>query len=361
MLHIVGNHIHLASNRPEQFFAQCTRAQIEQSEAKAVEGFVANLQGIVPVFQQARLIDFVVNFKEVFHQIVVGVGHRVLLVVPRGQSCRFEHFHHQHRMVGRERATRLADNVGMLNAMLVAHVHKGVDGIVGILLNGIIHRMTRHAIARTIIVYTQTAANVHKIDVETHSSELHIELRRFAQRILDAAYFGDLATDVEVNQFQRIGHFVFPQEIECLEKFAGVEPEFATVAAAFFPLAAAGRGEFDADTDIGLNTHALRHLGNEQQFVEFFHHEENFSTHFLRQQSQSYVALIFIAIANDERIIADIRHIDGKHGVQFRFRPRLKPNAEFLAMAGDFFHHGAHLIHLNGVNHEIFRLVVVFF
>ena len=125
--------------------------------------------------------------------------------------------------------------------MLVAHIHESVNGIVGILLNRIVHRVARNAVARTIIVHAQTAANIHKIEVKSHGSELHIELRSLAKRILDAANLRDLATDMEVNQLQAVGHLMVLQEVEGFEKFAGVQSEFATVATAFLPFAATRR------------------------------------------------------------------------------------------------------------------------
>ena len=50
--------------------------------------------------------------------------------------------------------------------------------------------------------------------MESHVLELDIKLRGFFECIFDAAYFCDLAADVEVYQFETIGHLGFFQEIE---------------------------------------------------------------------------------------------------------------------------------------------------
>jgi hypothetical protein len=41
-----------------------------------------------------------------------------------------------------------------------------------------------------------------------------------AQRILDAAYLCNLASDVEMDKLQAAGHLVFHKEVESLQEFA---------------------------------------------------------------------------------------------------------------------------------------------
>ena len=91
MLHVAHDVVHVARHAPEEFLHQCACAQVDESQTKAVERLVANLQRVVPVLEQAGLVDFVPDFIQVFHQVVVVVVHLVHVVVPLWQSCAFHH------------------------------------------------------------------------------------------------------------------------------------------------------------------------------------------------------------------------------------------------------------------------------
>ena len=303
--------MHLASYGPEEFLHQRASAQVNQAQTEAVERLLANLERVVPVLEQSALIDFVINLIYVFHQVVIALVHSVVLVVPLGQTGGFQRLEHQNAVVRRERAAALVDDVGVLDGVLFAGIHKGIDGIVHILLNGVVHRVSAGAVARPVVVHAQTAANVHKVEFKTHLGELHIELRSLAQRILDAAYLGHLTAYVEVDELQAVHHLVLLQEVERREQFARVQTELAAVAAALLPLAAAAARELDAHTHIGPDTQLLGNIGYEFQFVGFLHHQEDSTPHLLRQQSQFHIALVLVAVADDERVGADVGHIDG--------------------------------------------------
>ena len=76
--------------------------------------------------------------------------------------------------------------------------------------------------------------------METHRVELNVELRSFAQRRFDAAYFGYLTADMEMNQFQAIFHVLLIQKVQRFQQLAGGQAEFAGIASALFPLSTAG-------------------------------------------------------------------------------------------------------------------------
>ena len=92
----------------------------------------------------------------------------------------------------------------MLQAILVAGVDQGIDGIVDILLDAVVHRVAAAAGTGAVIVHTQAAADVHIFHVKAQFGQLHVELCRLAQGVLDAAYLGDLAADVEVDESQAV-------------------------------------------------------------------------------------------------------------------------------------------------------------
>ena len=93
------------------------------------------------------------------------------------------------------------------------------------------------------------------------------------------------------------------------------------------------------------------------QLVEFLDHEEDATAHFLSQQGQLDVVLVFISVADDERVGVDV---DGEHGMQLGFGTGFEADVRFLAVAYDFFHDGAHLVHLYGVDDEVLSRVAIF-
>ncbi len=163
---------------------------------------------------------------------------------------------------------------------------------------------------------------------------------------------------MEVDELQAIRHLVLFEQFQRFQEFAGIDAEFADVAPGFLPFAAAGAGELDADTDIGLHAHLFGEAGDGFQFDEFFHHEVDAAPHFLRQQRQFDVALVLVAVADNHGVVVDV---DGKDGMQFRFGAGFQPDVEFVAVADDFLHDGAHLIDFDGVDDEVLRGVAVFF
>ena len=128
-------------------------------------------------------------------------------------------------MVGRQGAAAFGDDVGMWYATLVGGVDEGIDAVVDIFLNGIVDGAFRIAGARAVVVYAETAAAIDKLDVEAHSMELHIELGGFTQGGGDAANFGDLRPDVEVDELETIVKPHLIEQTESLEELGGVKAE----------------------------------------------------------------------------------------------------------------------------------------
>ena len=142
-------------------------------------------------------------------------------------------------MVGCQRAAALGDDIGLTQIVFLAGVDEGRHGVVGILLNRIVHRALAGTAAGAVIVDTQAAADVDKVDVEAHLRELDIELRGLAQGVLDAAYHRHLAADVEVYQLEAVLDVMTLEDIESLEQLRRIEAELRLVAAALLPFARA--------------------------------------------------------------------------------------------------------------------------
>ena len=173
----------------------------------------------MPVLKHTCRVDLVPYLVQFTQQLVRIVGDSVV-VVPYRQVCSFQYIDYQHRMMCSQGASALGDDARLRQVIFDAHIHERRHRVVDIFLYGIVHRVLAHRGAGAVIVHAQTAANIDKIDVEAHLEELYIELHRLTQGSLDAAYLGNLAADVEMNEFQRVGHLVPAQELDGVEQFA---------------------------------------------------------------------------------------------------------------------------------------------
>ena len=360
MLHVAHIAVHVAGNGPEEFLDHGAGAQVDESQREAVQCFVTDLEGIVPVLEQSCLVDLVPNLVHVAHEFVVVLADGIHLVVPFGQLGGLQDVHDEHRVVGGQRASALSDDVGVLEAVLVAGIHERIDRIVDILLDAVIHRVAAAAGTRAVVVHAQSAADVDIVHVEAQLGELHIELCRLAQGVLDAAYFGDLAADVEVDQFEAVFQLVLAQVVDGAEQFARVQTELAAVAAALFPLAAAAARQLDAEADVGTDVQALCHTVDEFQLAEFLDDDKDAPSHLLGEQCQFDIALVLVTVADDDGIGVQVGHVAGEHGMQFGLTASLQADVELLAVSDNLLDDLSHLVHLDGIDDEVAALVLVF-
>ena len=169
----------------------------------------------MPVLKHRAWVEIVPYIVEVFHQLMVGFF-RLKLFFHFGKAGRFEHIYHQNRMVCGQASTAFGDDIGVLYAIFVRSINKRIHAIVDIFLYGIVDRTLAVWGACSVIIHAQTTATIHKSHIITHLVEVDIELSCFAKRCLNAADFGDLATNVEVNELQTIVHSHIVELLKCL-------------------------------------------------------------------------------------------------------------------------------------------------
>ena len=117
-----------------------------------IESFFANVFGVVPIFEHGTRRQFIPNFSEIVHQLVVIFCGMEILVHVR-HFGRFEHLENQHRVVSRERASALCDDVGVRNIVLIGCLDEGVDDIVDVFLHTVVDRTFGIGRARAVIVH----------------------------------------------------------------------------------------------------------------------------------------------------------------------------------------------------------------
>ena len=340
---------------PVEAFDLGAGLEVDDAVAEKVEGLVAYVLRVVPVLKHGTGGEFVPYLREVVNELVVLLrGMEILVHV--GHTDALHDIDDEHGVVCGERAAPFGDEVGMGYVVLVGSVNEGVHAVVDVLLDGIVHGTFGVAGACAVVVHAEAAAAVDKFDVEAQCVELHVELCRLAQGGGDAAYFGDLRTDVEVDELEAVVHAHLVEHLQCFEQFRGVEAELGGVAAALLPLARAGGGQLDADAQVGAHAELLGGLGDGVQLGQLFHHEEHALAHLLPQQGQLDEVLVLVAVAHDEAVAI---HVGGQHGVELGFGAGLQAQVVLLAVADDFLHHGAHLVHLDWIDDEVLGLVVV--
>ena len=162
---------------------------------------------------------------------------------------------------------------------------------------------------------------------------------------------------MEVYEPEALAHSLLVEQFQCVEQFGACESELGSVSSALLPFSGARRSEFDANANIGHHVEFLGHLGDDFQFVSFLYDDKDLLAHFLRQQGELYVALVFVSVADDDGVALALH---GNDRMKFWFGAGLQSEVEFLSVGDDFLHHGLHLVHLDGVDHVVLSLVVVF-
>ena len=162
---------------------------------------------------------------------------------------------------------------------------------------------------------------------------------------------------MEVNQAQAVAHTLLVEHLQRFKQFGTGQSELRGIAAALFPLATATGSQFDADTDIRTHVQLLSHTGNDIQLVQLLHHDEDLLAHLLCQQGQFDIALILVAVTYDDRVALALY---GDDGVQLRLGTGLYAQVELTSVRDNLLDHGLHLVHLDGIDHVVLTLVVVF-
>ena len=357
MLLVVCQLGHLVADGPIEGLDLGTCLEVDDAVAEEVECFLADVFGIVPVLEERARGELVPYLRQVVHQLVVFRSGLEVLGHLRGRDA-LQHVDDEHAVVSCERASALRDDVGVGDVCLVGCLDEGVDAVVDVFLDAVVHATLAIAGACAVVVDAQAAAAVHELDAEAHGMELHVVLCCLAQGCADAAYLVDLAADVEVYEPQAVAQSELVEHLQGHEELGGVEAELRCVASALAPFAAAARCELDADAQVGVYAELLGGLGDDGQLGQFLDDEEDALAHLLRQQSQFDEVLVLVPVADDEAVGV---HVCGEHGVQFGLGACFEAQVVAFAVADDFLHDGPHLVDLDGEDDEVFALVVVLF
>ena len=160
-----------------------------------------------------------------------------------------------------------------------------------------------------------------------------------------------------MDELHAVFHFLFLDVVQCFQEFGAVEAELAVVSAGFFPLAAAGTCQLDANADVRAHADTAGKFHHQMEFVHLLDDDENLLAHLLREEGELDKILVLVAVADDEGV--GIVHI-GKHRVEFGLGTGLETDVELFAVAHHLFKDRALLVHLDGENAVVTALEAVF-
>ena len=123
----------------------------------------------------------------------------------------------------------------MLDIVLVGCINESIDTVVYILLDRIVHGAFAAGGAGAVVIYAKTTATINEIYIVAHLVEVDVELSRLTQSRLDAADFGNLASDVEVDEAQAVVESHLLNLVECGEQFGTCQTELRCIATALSP------------------------------------------------------------------------------------------------------------------------------
>ena len=234
MLHVLGKTVDLVAHAPVHRLNLGTGLQVYDAVREELQSLVANLLSIVPVLQHVAWIQVVPYLIKVLHQLVVSFLCLKLLWHFR-QGSSLQDINHQYGVVGRERTATLGDEVRMLDIVLVGCINEGVDTVVYILLDRIVHGALAAGRAGAVVIHAKTTATINEIYIVAHLVEIDVELCSLSESRLDAADLGNLASDVEVDEAQAVVESHLLNLVEGGEQFGACQTELRCIATALSP------------------------------------------------------------------------------------------------------------------------------
>ena len=287
---------------------------------------------------------------------VVGhlVQQRVILAIDRGhrllrRRLHVDHAHEQQRMVRGEGASGLADDVRHRQLAVAAHFREGVDDVVRVLLQRVVHARLRGGL-RAVVVHAEAAADVHVRDVEAHRAQFGVEARQLLQAALDEADVGDLRSQMAVDQLHDAELAGRGQLVDDLHELGGAQAELRLLAAGLRPAAAALGAQLDAHPAFGLHAHLLRDLQQHVELADLLDDDEHLVTEPLAHEGEPHELFVLVAVADDEMVGALPQR---EHGLQLRLRSALETNPGRLAELDDLLHHVPLLVDLDRIHRGV--------
>ena len=256
-------------------------------------------------------------------------------------------------MVRGEGTARLAHDVRVRQAALVADLGERADDIVRVLLHRIVHG-AEAARARALVVHAEAAADVDDTHRRAELPELRVVARRLAHAGLDVLDIGDLRAHVEVHHGERLEQVLGAQPLDHAQHLGRGQSELGFLAAGVLPLARPERGQPHAHAQKRRDVQRARLRDHELELGELLDHDVDPVSELLADQGQPDELPVLVAVADHDPVRARAR----EHRQQLGLAARLEPQA--LGPVGEErIHHAALLVDLDRVDRGIAAAIIV--
>ena len=298
--------------------------------------------------------DGLVLFEHLVEDVVVllgrgrDLGHHLRLDVDDVEE--------QQRVVGGERAPRLADQVRHREVGLAAGFGHRVDDVAGVLLERVVRARLRRGVG-PVVVDPEAATHVHVRDVEPELPQLGVVARDLLERRLDVADVGDLRPEVKVDQLDDVERIFRLELVEHPHEPRGREPELGLLSSGLRPPPGSLARQLDPDARGRAHPQLTRHLQQHVDLGQLLDHDEDPVPELLPHQGKAHELVVLVAVADDDVIRALAQT---KDRLQFRLRARLQPDARGAAELDDLLDHMPLLVDLDREDGGVLPRVVVF-
>ena len=228
------------------------------------------------------------------------------------------------RVVGRQRAARLADEGGNRDVLGLADLAHVVDHVVRVLRDRVVHARFEHGTA-AVVVDAQAAADVEDVDRAAVRAQLGVDPGALLDGVLDALDVGDLGADVEVHQPEGVEHVRRAEHLDRVEQLLRAQPELRASAARFLPLPGAARAEAGPHADDRTDARLLRHVEDQRDLLGLLHDQDDLPAQGHAAQREPHVGLVLVAVADDEGVA--FQAVRERHR-ELGLAARLEPHAE---------------------------------
>ena len=247
-----------------------------------------------------------------------------------------------------------ADDLRMRHLFLITNLPDVKNDVVGVLLQGVIGRTVKGRPA-SIVIDTQTAADIQRLDDKTHLAKLGVKARRLLHGLFNGKDVRHLRADVEMKQAEAMLHFFRAQNLRRRHQLGRVQPELGVFPATVGPFARPFARQPHADSEHRLHAHLTRDRDDVPQLLQLLDHHHHFLAQLDAHQRHADEQSIFVAVADNQAARLVLKR---QAGEQLGLAPNLQAELVRLARVQDFLHHFAQLVDLDGKDAAVMVLII---
>ena len=235
--------------------------------------------------------------------------------------------------------------------LAVAELLEHVDHGIGVVLHVVVDRA---GIARmgTVVVHTETAADVDVIDRQTHGAQLAVIADGLAEALAVVGDVGDLRAHVKVQQADALIQSGCAEALDHRENLRGGQTELGLLATGVGPLGGCQRGQAHAQADLRRDLEVSGLLDHQGDFRLFLDDDEHVVAELLPHQRQADELAVLVTVADDGAALRRQR----QHGQQLGLGAGLEADGDVLR-GDDVLDHRLLLVDLDRVQRGVAVLV----